>query len=146
MEELIESLEGSMKLSEGEKTGILITEEDTVELRLKSGCCLIGRVMSDRNIRKEALCALMTRLWRTAGEVAFEELYDNIWLIEFSIVSDKKRVQEGRHWLFDRSVFVLKEVDENVPPLQKDFFKSPFWIQVHNLPLVCTNREVGLKI
>jgi hypothetical protein len=41
---------------------------------------------------------------------------------------------------------VLKEVDENVSPLQMDFSKSPFWIQIHDLPLVCMNREVGLKI
>jgi hypothetical protein len=96
MEELIESLEGSMKLSDGEQTGILITEENIAVLSLKSGCCLIGRLMSDRKIRKEVLCTLMARLWRLEGEVVFKELYDNIWLLEFSIASDKKRVQEGR--------------------------------------------------
>lgn len=37
-------------------------------------------------------------------------------------------------------------MDENVPPIQMDFSKSPFWIQVHDLPLVCMNREVGFKI
>ncbi|XP_062166157.1 uncharacterized protein LOC133872604 [Alnus glutinosa] len=146
MEELIESLEGSMKLSEGEQTGILITEEDIADLSLKSGRCLIGCLMSDRKIRKEALCTLMARLWRMEGEVVFKELYDNIWLLEFSTTSDKKRVQEGSPWLFDRSVLVLKEVDENISPLQMDFSKSPFWIQIHDLPLVCMNREVGLKI
>jgi len=128
MEELIESMEGSMKLSEGEQTGILITEEDIAELSLKSGYCLIGRLMSDRRIRKEAFCTLMVRLWKMEGEVTFKELYDNIWLLEFSTVTDKRRVQEGCPWLFDRSVLVLKELEENRSPLQMDFSKFPFWI------------------
>jgi hypothetical protein len=146
MEELIESMEGSMKLSEGEQTGILITEEDIAELSLKSGRCLIGRLMSDRRIRKEAFCTLMVRLWKMEGEVTFKELYDNIWLLEFSTVTDKRRVQEGCPWLFDRSVLVLKELEENMSPLQMDFSKSPFWIQIHDLPLGCMTREVGLKV
>jgi len=56
MDELIVSMEGSMNLSEGEQKGILITQEDIAELNLKSDRCLIGRLMSDRRIRKEAFC------------------------------------------------------------------------------------------
>lgn len=65
------------------------------------------------------------------GDVIYKELDDNLWLIEFSTEADKNRVKEGRPWLFDRSVLVLKEVDENIPPAQMDFHLSPFWVQVH---------------
>jgi len=88
----------------------------------------------------------MARLWKMEGEVIFKELFDNTWLLEFSVVTDKKRVQEGTPWLFDRSVLVLKEVEENISPLQMDFSISPFWIQIHDLPLGCMTREVGYKI
>jgi len=146
MDELIVSMEGSMNLSEGEQKGILITQEDIAELNLKSDRCLIGRLMSDRRIRKEAFCTLMARLWKMEGEAIFKELFDNTWLLEFSTETDKKRVQEGTPWLFDRSVLVLKEVEENIPLLQMDFSISPFWIQIHDLPLGCMTREVGYKI
>ncbi|XP_062151881.1 uncharacterized protein LOC133860261 [Alnus glutinosa] len=146
MDELIVSMEGSMNLSEGEQTGILISQEDIAELSLKSDGCLIGRLMFDRRIRKEAFCTLMARLWKMEGEVIFKELYDNTWLLEFSTITDKKRVQEGSPWLFDRSVLVLKELEENISPLQMDFSISPFWIQIHDLPFGCMTREVGLKI
>jgi hypothetical protein len=146
MEELVEKLGGSMRLLEGERMSIEITEDETADLRLANGRCLISRFMSDRRIQKEAFRAFMARLWKTAGKVVFKELQDNIWLIEFSSEADKRRVLEGCPWLFDRSVLILKEVEESIPPAQMDFSKSPFWIQVHDILLICMNKHVGLKI
>jgi len=96
MEELVDKLGGGMSLLEGEKTGIMITEDDTTDLRMRSGRCMVGRVMSERRIQKDAFRALMARLWKTSGTVVFKELHENIWLIEFSSEADKRRVQEGR--------------------------------------------------
>jgi len=84
--------------------------------------------MSDRRIQKETFKALMTRLWKTIEAVAFKELHDNLWLLEFSNMTDKRRVKEGHPWLFDCSVLVLKKIDENIPPLQMDFSKALFWV------------------
>jgi len=61
-------------------------------------------------------------------------------------MADKRRVKEGHPWLFDRSVLVLKVIDENIPPLQMDFSKALFWVQGHDMPLTCMNREVGFWI
>lgn len=57
----------------------------------------------------------MQRLWKTADSTVFKELDENLWLIEFSIEGDKRHVLEGWPWLFDRSVLVLKEVEESIP-------------------------------
>jgi len=146
IEELVEKLGESMRLLEGEMTSIVITEDDTADLRLKNGRCLIGRIMSERRVQKEAFKVFTARLWKTSGKVAFKELDDNIWLIEFSTEADKKRVQEGCPWLFDRNILILKEVEESIPPAQMDFSKSLFWIQVRVIPLSCMNKEVGHKI
>jgi hypothetical protein len=92
MEELIDKMGGRLKLSDGESIGITITADDTADLRLKSGRCLVGRIMSERRIQKEAFQTLMTRLWKPAREVFFKELNDNLWLIEFSTIDDKRRI------------------------------------------------------
>jgi hypothetical protein len=102
--------------------------------------------MSERRVQKEAFKAFMARLRKTTGRVAFKELEDNFWLLEFSSEADKKRVQEGCPWLFDRNILVLREVEESTPPTQMDFSKSPCWIQVRDIPLICINKEVGNKI
>jgi hypothetical protein len=146
MEELVEKLGEGMRLLEGEKASIVITEDDTADQRLRNGRCLVGRIMSERRVQKEAFKAFMARLWKTTGKVAFKELEDNFWLLEFSSEAEKKRVQEGCPWLFDRNILILKEVEDNTPPAQMDFSKSPCWIQVRDIPLICINKEVGNKI
>jgi hypothetical protein len=102
--------------------------------------------MSNRRIQNEAFKSLMTKLWKTMGDVAFKELHDNLWLLEFSNMAYKRRIMEGRPWLFNRSILVLKELDVNIPPMHMDFSKALFWVQVHDMPLICMNREVGLRI
>jgi hypothetical protein len=54
MSDLLESLCGKMTLTDGEKMGITISGDETADLRIKSGRCLIGKLMSERRIQKEA--------------------------------------------------------------------------------------------
>jgi hypothetical protein len=69
-----------------------------------------------------------------------------MWLLEFANEADKRRVKDGRPWLFDRCVLFLKEMEDSTPPLQMDFTKALFWVQVHDMPLTCMTKEVGLRI
>lgn len=146
MANLLEELCGNMSLTEGEKVGLTITKDATADLRLKGGKCLIGRLSSKRRIQKEVFRSMMARLWKTMGNVVFKELHENLWLFEFSTEGDKLWVKEGRPWLFDWSVLVLQNVDETIPLLQMDFHRSPIWVQVRDMPLVCMNPEVGIQI
>ena len=43
-------------------------------------------------------------------------------------------------------ILVLNDFDESVPLAQMQFTQSPFWIQVHDMPLICMNKGVGIKI
>jgi hypothetical protein len=72
--------------------------------------------------------------------VNFKDLRDNIWLFEFSDQEDKMRVLNGRPWSFDRQILVLNEFDGSTLPSQLEFNYSPFWIQVHDMPLICMNK------
>lgn len=124
---------GNMSLTDGEKLGITISEDETADPRM-------------RRIRKEAFRMLMSRLWKTMDSVVFKELMREsvaLWILN---EGDKRRVKEGLPWSFDQSVLVLKDMDKSILPMQMDFTRSPIWVQVHDMPLVCMNREVGCKI
>ena len=43
-------------------------------------------------------------------------------------------------------MLVINEYNGNIPPSQLEFNQSPFWVQVHEMPLVCMNKSVGTKI
>jgi hypothetical protein len=113
---------------------------------LKVGLCLISRLLSEQRVQKEAFQIMMSRLWQTPASETFKEIHDNLWLLEFANESDKRRNKEGRPWLFDRSVLVLKEVDDSTSPFQMDFTKALFWVQVHDMPLTYMNKGVGIRI
>jgi hypothetical protein len=67
-------------------------------------------------------------------------------LFEFGEVDDMRRVLDGRPWSYDRHMLVLTEFDGSIPPMQMKFVHSPFWIQVHDMPLLCMTKSVGEKI
>jgi hypothetical protein len=146
MTEELEELCGKISLTEGEKIGIKVNEKEVLEARAIAGKCLVGKVWTDKSINREAFMSLLSTIWRIAGDVKFKDLKNNMWLFEFSDQADKRRVMEGRPWSFDRQILVLNEFDGSTPPSQLAFDHSPFWIQAHDMPLICMNKEVGTKM
>jgi hypothetical protein len=146
MAEDIERLCKRISLTEGEKKGISVHEGDTTKLQGKADRCLVGKLWSDKNTNKGAFKIVLMQIWRMVGWVDFKELQDNLWLFEFMKESDKQRVLAGWPWSFDRQILVINEFDGRIPPSQMEFKQSPFWIQVHNMPLLCMTKTVGLKI
>jgi hypothetical protein len=137
---------GNFSLIDGEKEGIFIFVQDVADLQDKGTRCLVGRLRTDKKINKEAFQSLLSRLWRLVGRVSFKEIQENLWIIEFSDGVDRQRVLEGRPWSFDRYILVLNDFVGTIPPSQMEFLHSPFWVQVHDMPLICMNKEVGTKI
>jgi hypothetical protein len=142
----LEALCGRISLIGGEKEGIKILEGEVAADREKGERCLVGRIGDERKVNKEAFKTVLSRIWRIVGTVTFTEVQDNIWLFEFTDIDDKRRVLEGRPWSFDRQILILNDFDGNVPPAQVQFTHSPFWIQVHDMPLIYMNKKVGTKI
>ncbi|XP_059441137.1 uncharacterized protein LOC132173616 [Corylus avellana] len=146
MEEELETLCGKISLTEGEKVGLKICEGEIAEGRAKGARCLVGKIGGERRVNKEAFRTVLSRIWRLSGSVTFKEIQDNIWLFEFEELYDKRRVLEGRPWSFDRQILVLHDFDGSTPPSQMDFSHSPFWIQIHEMPLLCMTKAVASKI
>lgn len=113
---------------------------------MKIARCLVGCIGTEKKINREAFRSLMTRLWKLKGSVVFKEFEDHHWIFEFSDLHDKDKVLLGRPWLFDWHLLILHELDGPTPPTQMVFTHSPFWVQIHDLPLLCFNRGVGQKI
>jgi hypothetical protein len=146
MADQLEKLCGSISLTEGEKVGLTITEGEVDEVRAQGGRCLVGKVWMGRRANKEAFKTVLSRIWRIFHGVIFKELDDNIWLFEFEDVDDMRSVLGGRPWSFDRQMLVVKEFDGMTPASQIDFNYSPFWVQIHDMPLLCMTKGIGSKI
>lgn len=95
----------------------------------------------------------LQQAWRPVGSVKVENLRQKIFVFKFSIEEDKRKVLTGGPWHFDRALIVLEELKElrgigNVA--EQAFSHVSFWVQLHNVPLMCmdTNTiwEIASKI
>jgi hypothetical protein len=136
----------NLTLSEGEQLEILVDDCEVAEAKKQGNNCLIGKIWAGKRINRDGFVRVFKRIWRTDGEVAFKEVQPNVWMFEFSQEGDKQRVLAGRPWSFDRFIIALSEFDGSIPSSQWDFTTSPFWIQIHDMPLICMTKAIGSKI
>jgi hypothetical protein len=146
MADQLEKLCWSISLIEGEKVGLMIMEGEVDEDRARGGLFLVGKVWMGRKVNKEAFKTVLSRIWRILNGVIFKVLDDNIWLFEFEDIDDMRRVLDGRPWLFDGQMLVLNEFDGITPSSQIAFNRSPLWVQIQDMPLLCMTKGIGMKI
>jgi hypothetical protein len=136
----------SCQLTSGELQGIPVNDDEMEDLCLNGTKCLVGRLGIAKKINKDNVKSVLTRIWRMEGSIFFNEIQPNLWLLEFTEDADKQRALAGKPWFYDRMILVLKDFVGKTPPSQMDFSSSPFWIQIHDMPLGCMNRRIGEKI
>ncbi|KAL5814352.1 hypothetical protein ACOSQ4_024993 [Xanthoceras sorbifolium] len=131
-----------------------LTEEDgpvkRVDLPLQErglksvAMCLFGKLIANREINREAFRSAIPRIWRTTEEFETEAIGSNSFVFRFSCAGDRKRILEGGPWCFDKFLLVLCAAKGIGKVTDSDFHQTPMWIQLHNLPIACMSREVGL--
>ncbi|KAI9169291.1 hypothetical protein LWI28_010278 [Acer negundo] len=53
---------------------------------------------------------------------------------------------EGGPWSCDKHLLILQEAVGMERVSEINFWYVPFWIQLHNLPIACLNRDVGVYL
>ncbi|KAL5834999.1 hypothetical protein ACOSQ4_014496 [Xanthoceras sorbifolium] len=132
------------KLSLSEENGpIAKIDSDLHEKGLKCVVrSLIGIIMENKEVNREAFKSMIPKIWRTMKEVDVELVGPNTFVFRFRYLWDRKRVLDGGPWSFDKQLIILKEVPGVGRIEEVDFRIFPFWIQIYNLPLSCMSREI----
>ena len=140
------SLQGSSTLSASKQLGIDVEDFEIAEAKKQRNNGLISKIWAEKRVNKEGFISVFKRIWRTESGINFKEIQPNMWMFEFSLEADKMKVLEGRPWSFDRFLLTLLDFDGSIPSSQWEFTTSPFWIQIHDLPLICMTKVIGSKI
>ncbi|TXG64170.1 hypothetical protein EZV62_011164 [Acer yangbiense] len=107
----------------------------------KLDLCLVGKVISTKNINREAFKAVIPRIWQTVLDI--EVVQDNIFLFYFSNQGDRFRIMAGGPWSFDNCLLVLEKPSEVGDIAKLGFSRVVFWIQILNASLLCMTKEMG---
>lgn len=114
--EQLEERWGKLTLSGEEDKTITLGEKLSEEDQSKEQRSLLGKVCTDRTIGKEILKVTMGKIWRISKPEVIHEVEKNMFTITFDTESDKLRVLDGRPWLFDNHLFILKQLDSLLQP------------------------------
>ncbi|TXG54113.1 hypothetical protein EZV62_019369 [Acer yangbiense] len=106
--------------------------------------CLVGKVFATKLVNRSAFMDVMTSIWRVNEEVEIEWAEGNIFVLNFKNLEDRKRILIGGPWSFDRAIIVFEEPSGEGDILNMNFSKAEFWIQIHNLPLICMTEDIGI--
>ncbi|TXG60826.1 hypothetical protein EZV62_012189 [Acer yangbiense] len=115
----------------------------TAAARKKLELCVVGKVFSHKHINREAFRTVMPKIWRTQG-LEIEVVRDNIFLFYFRNQKDRTRTLAGGPWCFDNCLLALEKVNGVGDIDQVGFHRADFWVQIHNAPLLCMTKEMGM--
>ncbi|KAK4844467.1 hypothetical protein QYF36_020518 [Acer negundo] len=58
-------------------------------------------------------------------------------------MEDRSKVLSGALWSFDNDLIVSEELDGKGSIDEIDFSRCEFWVQIFQVPLLCTTRQIG---
>ncbi|TXG67284.1 hypothetical protein EZV62_008559 [Acer yangbiense] len=130
-------------LSLQSKVGKLWSVQNTIKDSAikKLDLCLVGKVLSSKNINREAFRAVIPRIWQTALDI--EVVQDNIFLFYFCNQGDRYRIMARGPWSFDNCLMVLEKPSGVGNIAKLGFSRVIFWIQIPNASLLCMTKEMG---
>ncbi|TXG72698.1 hypothetical protein EZV62_001277 [Acer yangbiense] len=106
--------------------------------------CLVSKVLTTKVVNKEAFINVMTSIWRVNERVDIEALEGNVFAFHFKNLADKRLVQSGGPWTFDRALTTLEEPTGTGDIAHMKFSTIEIWVQIHNLPLMCMTEDIGV--
>lgn len=89
-------MENIFNLFDLEKTKDVFDQVIPKEIFQRECLFLLGLVVADKAVNKEAIRYTMVSLWRLKEKVDFKEVGFNLFIIEFKETIDLERIREGR--------------------------------------------------
>ena len=120
-------------------------EDDKFDLSLMAGHdkpTLAAKFFTRRIINVEAVARTFKPLWQTKNSFSLQDVGDNMVLIEFEDQSDLERVLLGEPWSYDKYLIAFQRVGDGIAVEDLQFNRVDFWVQIHNLPILCMKKTV----
>ncbi|TXG57142.1 hypothetical protein EZV62_018455 [Acer yangbiense] len=105
--------------------------------------CLVGKVLAGKNVNREAFKGIIEQIWSPFGHVEIELVSDNVFMFYFINSENRNRVWHRGPWHFGNSLIVLENPVGSGNIAQLAFNKADFWVQIHEIPILCMNRKTA---
>ncbi|KAK1562331.1 hypothetical protein Q3G72_010277 [Acer saccharum] len=104
---------------------------------------LVRKVISNKMINRDVFMGVMGCVWQVSNGVEIEFVSSNIFMFHFNNLGDCTRVLNGGLWTFDGALIALVEPTRMGDIGALTFCYLEFWVQIHQVPLLCLSKEIG---
>ncbi|CAL9014414.1 unnamed protein product [Prunus brigantina] len=136
----------NLRLSDRERQGVQIGENELGSQFVGHRNTLVAKVLSHQVVNKEGFLSSFSRLWRGIAEVSIREIADKLFLVRFENHRDKARVLDMEPWTYRDSLVLLSEVTVGCDFRSVDLKMGVFWVQLHGIPPLTMTVAVARKI
>lgn len=137
-------MEGTSEPTEGGEDCVVVEdgEELNAEEIRRLSLYLVGRLWTDTSFNSGALQATIKQIWRVKNGVEIRLIGENLFSFQFFNWKDKERVIQGEPWWFEKKVLVLCEINGREQSSAIKPHKTPFWVQVYDVPFILRSNAV----
>lgn len=130
------SLEGmTLDLQTDEVTGLVMAKR-----------MLIGKVLTDKPLNKNALKSVVLKAWNNPPDLHMTDMGINCILFTFQSESRARRIYEEGPWSVMGNILSLQQWAPELNVFEVRFNIVAFWIQIHGLPLEAMSTTNAAKI
>lgn len=130
-----------------------IMEEDILDLDWNNASVqdvgsrtLVGKIMTKRNLNRNTVKSMILKGWNVKKEVKIVDGENGVFLFSFEDNDECARVLRDRPWLILGFLLIVQERSPYVPINEMQWRLSPYWIQIHGLPIEGFTESNILKI
>ncbi|XBH87728.1 hypothetical protein VPH35_075136 [Triticum aestivum] len=135
----------SLKLSEAEKKGVRLGKRSVSQLGAEK-MQAVGKVMSDRPARVDALVNTLGRIWAPFKGIECKDLGMNKFLFTFREITGRDKALNNGPWMFNKSLLVMEKLNPTKTLDEYEFRYIPIWVRVYDIPMGWMSRESGEEI
>ena len=110
------------------------------------GTVLAAKVFTRCVLNMKAIARTFKMLWQTKGGFEVKDVGNHVVLFLFSDKLDVNRVLLGEPWSYDKHLVSLCRMEKNVVVKDLVFYKTSFWVQIHDLPVGEMNPKAAAEI
>lgn len=134
-----------LEIDEEENESFVI-EGDIEEDINRYDLCLVGRLLTEKNINVRAMKSKLADVWKPTMGINIKELEQGIFLFQFFRKEDMMWVLKGGPWSFDNVMVALEKVAAGEDPVKVKLWYLNIWIQIYNLPMGFMIESVGKQL
>ncbi|KAG8499292.1 hypothetical protein CXB51_005801 [Gossypium anomalum] len=88
----------------------------------------------------------LANLWHPVRGVQIRDLGEKRYLFQFFHFMDLDRVLKGSPWTFNNHLLLLYKLQLREDPLQVPLVLTPFWVQIHDVPVGLFSENLVIQI